>query len=86
MKHIPERMCVGCRKMKSKRELIKIVRDISDGQIKIDSSQKLFGRGAYICPDDNCLKLSAKKKGFERVFRTQVSYIYDQIGKKIHGG
>lgn len=83
MKHIPERMCVGCRKMKDKSELIKIVRDKSDGEIKIDVSQKLFGRGAYICHDKECLKISVKKKGFERIFKTQMTHIYEQIGKMI---
>ncbi len=85
MGHIPERMCVGCRRMRPKHELIKIVRDISDNEIKIDINQKLFGRGAYICPDINCLKLSVKKKGFERVFKTQISFIYDKISDILCG-
>lgn len=83
MRHIPERMCVGCRKMKPKHELIKVVRDIADDIIKIDKEKRLFGRGAYICPDDECLKLSVKKKGFERVFKTQVSFIYDEINEML---
>lgn len=84
IKHIPERMCVGCRKMKPKQDLIKVVRDITDNTIKIDKEKRLFGRGAYICSDNECLKMSVKKKGFERVFKTQVSFIYDEINEILH--
>ena len=49
MKHIPQRMCVACRKMYPQNELIRLVRDNKTGEIKFDCDKKLFGRGAYIC-------------------------------------
>jgi len=85
MKHIPERMCVGCRRMKPKNTLIKIIRDRSDGTVKIDIKQKLFGRGAYMCLNEDCLKTAVKKKGLERVFKEPMSGLYEEIDKILIG-
>ena len=63
MKHIPQRMCVACRKMYPQNELIRLVRDNKTGEIKFDCDKKLFGRGAYICK---------KKRGIERHFKCAV--------------
>lgn len=64
-KKIPMRMCVACREMKSKKELIRVVRD-EDGTIHIDPSSKAPGRGAYICNDVACLEKAVKIRAFER--------------------
>ena len=54
-KKIPMRQCVGCREMKPKRELIRVIRT-SEDEILIDATGKKNGRGAYICPNRECLE------------------------------
>ncbi len=70
-KHVPLRMCTGCGEMKPKKELVRVVHTPT-GEVKIDTTGKLSGRGAYICPDKNCLKKAVKAKRFERAFSTQI--------------
>lgn len=72
MKHIPERMCIACRKMSPQSELIRFVRNNENGEIMLDTDKKRFGRGAYICKNVDCVKTAAKKKGLERHFKCQV--------------
>lgn len=69
---IPQRMCVGCREMKNKKELIRIVRT-PEGTVEVDPSGKKSGRGAYICPDEQCLKLAAKSKGLQKALQQDIS-------------
>jgi len=71
MKKIPMRQCLGCREMKQKRELIRVVRS-PEGEISIDSKGKKPGRGAYICPDAECLKRAVKTKAMSRAFGTEI--------------
>ena len=62
---IPMRMCVGCREMKEKRELIRVVRS-PDGAVSLDPTGKKSGRGAYVCRDPDCLKRAIKQRQLER--------------------
>ena len=64
-KKIPMRQCVGCREMKPKRELIRVVRS-PEGEVSLDFKGKKPGRGAYLCPDPNCLKKAMRSKSLER--------------------
>ena len=64
-KKIPMRQCLGCREMKPKRELIRVVRS-PEGQVSLDSKGKMPGRGAYVCPGDDCLKRAIKSKALSR--------------------
>ncbi len=64
-KKIPMRMCVGCREMKEKRELIRIVRT-PDGEVALDPTGKKSGRGAYVCRQAECLRRSIRQKQLER--------------------
>ena len=66
-KKIPMRQCVGCREMKPKKELIRVVRS-PDGAVSLDFKGKLPGRGAYVCPDAECLKRAKRSKALERAF------------------
>ncbi len=66
-----ERMCVGCRQMKGKDELIRIVRT-GEGEFAIDLSGKMDGRGAYVCKNPDCLALAVKNHGFERSFKRKL--------------
>lgn len=78
-KKIPMRKCLGCQEMKPKRELIRVVRS-PEGQITLDFKGKAPGRGAYVCPEMQCLKKAVKAKALERAFSTQIPQeIYDTL-------
>ena len=62
---IPMRMCVGCREMKEKKELIRVVRS-PEGDVSLDPTGKKSGRGAYVCRDPECLKRAIKQRQLER--------------------
>lgn len=64
-KRVPQRQCVGCREMKPKKELIRVVRT-PGGQIAVDPTGKKSGRGAYICPSVDCLSGAVKGKRLQR--------------------
>ena len=66
-KKIPMRQCVGCREMKEKKSLIRVVK-APEGQVSLDFKGKLPGRGAYVCPNPECLKRARKSRGLERAF------------------
>ncbi len=70
-KKIPMRMCVGCREMKPKRELLRLVRR-PDGSVVYDAGGKMSGRGAYICHDEECLRKAIKTRQFERIFECRL--------------
>lgn len=70
-KKIPMRQCVGCRVMKPKRELIRVVRS-PEGELSLDFRGKKPGRGAYVCPDPQCLKKARKSNALGRAFGVQV--------------
>lgn len=72
MKKIPMRMCVGCREMKEKRDLIRVVRTAEHGG-EIDLTGKKSGRGAYLCNDPACLKKARKSKSLERALNVSLS-------------
>ena len=66
-KKIPMRQCLGCREMKPKRELIRVVKS-PEGEVSLDFKGKKPGRGAYLCPSPECLKRAKKAKALERAF------------------
>ena len=72
-KKIPMRQCVGCREMKPKKELVRVVR-APDGTLSLDFRGKAPGRGAYVCPDPECLKRARKARALERAFRRARSF------------
>ena len=78
-KKIPMRQCIGCREMKPKKELIRVVRS-PEGTISLDFRGKAPGRGAYLCPDAACLKRAVKAKALNRAFETEIPQeIYDDL-------
>ena len=70
-KKIPMRQCVGCREMKPKRELIRIIRT-SEDEIYLDATGKKNGRGAYICKSKECLAQAMKSRGLERSLKMAI--------------
>ena len=78
-KKIPMRMCVGCREMKPKKELIRVVRS-PEGSVSLDFKGKAPGRGAYLCPDLQCLKKARKSGSIGRVLEVEIpAEIYDEM-------
>ena len=79
MKKIPLRTCMGCNEKKTKKELIRIVKD-KEGNICVDKTGKKEGRGAYICDNINCLEKVIKTKRLEKVLDTKISEeIYNNL-------
>ena len=82
-KKIPQRQCMGCRERKAKRELIRVVRG-TDGNVSLDFGGKLNGRGAYICPDPECLKKAQRAKSLERSLEVPIPQeVYDRLEKEL---
>lgn len=82
-KKIPMRQCLGCREMKPKRELIRVVRS-PEGDISLDFKGKAPGRGAYLCPDPTCLKRVIKAKSLERAFEVNIPpEIYQKLSEEM---
>ena len=86
VKKIPQRQCVGCREMKNKRDLIRVVRS-PEGTISLDFKGKLPGSGAYVCPDPACLAKARKSRALERAFETAIpAEVYDQLERQMGEG
>jgi predicted RNA-binding protein YlxR (DUF448 family) len=83
VKKTPDRMCVGCQESKNKKELLRVVRT-PEGEIRIDPTGKLAGRGAYICSDSACFAKAYKEKRLERALKHAVDkQIYDDLVSRI---
>ena len=68
---IPMRMCVGCREMKPKLELLRVVKP-QEGDAHIDRTGKAQGRGAYVCQNVECLKKAQKTRALDRALETKI--------------
>ncbi len=83
VKKVPMRQCVGCGEMKSKKEMMRILRT-TENEIVLDKTGKKNGRGAYICSSPECLKKAVKSKGLERALKTTVSAeVYEGLEREI---
>ena len=86
MKKIPLRTCIGCNSKKDKKELLRIVKN-KNGEINIDLTSKMDGRGIYICRNEECLNKAIKNKKISRTFEMEIeNSIYENIRKTINGG
>ena len=82
-KRVPMRMCVGCREMKPKKELLRIVRS-PEGQVSLDRTGKAAGRGAYICADVECLSKAQKTRALERALEHGVDReVFERLSSEI---
>lgn len=85
-KKIPMRMCLGCREMKPKKELIRIVRT-PESDVVIDLVGKKSGRGAYICPQEVCLARAIKQKQVDRALEVTVdATLYESLRQQVLAG
>lgn len=81
-KKIPMRQCVGCGEMKSKKEMMRVLKTAED-QIVLDVTGKKNGRGAYLCIAEECLKKARKNKGLERSFKMSIpEEVYNSLEKE----
>ena len=81
---IPMRMCVGCREMKEKRALLRIVKN-AEGAISFDRVGKAPGRGAYVCKSEECLTKGVRQHQLERALETKIGEaVYQQLMEEIH--
>ncbi|HBN86239.1 MAG TPA: DUF448 domain-containing protein [Clostridiales bacterium] len=82
---VPIRKCIGCNESKPKKELIRIVKD-QEGNIKVDSTGKAAGRGAYICCNTLCLEKAQKGKRLQKAFEMNIADdLYERLGQEIKG-
>ena len=85
-KKIPMRQCLGCREMKPKQSLVRVVRS-PEGAISLDARGKASGRGAYVCRSVDCLKKARKSRALERAFSAPIpEEVYDALEKEMEGG
>ena len=76
---IPQRMCVGCREKRDKKDLLRVVRT-PEGQLVLDATGKRSGRGAYVCRDPQCLK----SRALERMLETGIpDEVYEALERQM---
>ncbi|MFR4652203.1 MAG: RNase P modulator RnpM [Phascolarctobacterium sp.] len=86
VKKVPQRKCVGCNEMKDKKALLRIVRS-PEGEISLDLTGKKNGRGAYVCPNKDCITKAVKERRLERALEKPVSEeVYQQILEDLENG
>ena len=82
-KKVPMRKCVGCGEMKSKKEMIRILKTETEGFV-VDATGRKNGRGAYLCPNMECFQKAVKNKGLERSFKMAVPKdVYESLEKEM---
>ena len=83
VKKIPLRQCIGCGEMKSKKEMIRVIKTAED-QIFLDATGRKNGRGAYLCPSMECFKKAVKGRGLERSFKMAIPReVYETLEKEM---
>ena len=84
-KKIPQRQCMGCRERRPKRDMIRVVRG-TDGQVSLDFGGKMNGRGAYVCPDPECLKKALRSKALDRSLEVTIPQeVITRLEKEMEG-
>jgi len=82
-KKIPQRQCMGCRERKAKREMIRVVRS-PEGNVSLDFGGKMNGRGAYLCPNPECLKKAIRSKALDRSLEVSIPEdVYARLQKEM---
>lgn len=82
-KQIPLRQCIGCREMKPKKEMVRVIRT-QENEVCLDATGRKNGRGAYVCANSECLNKAIKSHGIERSLKVEVSNdIYEAISKEL---
>ena len=83
-KKVPMRKCVGCQEMKSKKEMMRVLKT-SEDTFELDATGKKNGRGAYLCFSKECLEKAVKNKGLERSFKQAIpKEVYEKLEKEMN--
>ena len=83
VKKIPLRQCIGCGEMKSKKEMIRVIKT-AEGEILLDATGRKNGRGAYLCPSMECFKKAVKGRGLDRSFKMAIPReVYETLEKEM---
>ena len=83
-KKIPMRKCVGCQEMKSKKEMMRVLKT-SEDTFELDATGKRNGRGAYLCFSKECFEKAVKNKGLERSFKQAIpKEVYEKLEKEMN--
>ena len=83
-KKIPIRKCTGCGEMKSKKELIRVLKVADSNEILLDTTGRKNGRGAYLCNSLECFQKARKTKGLERSLQMKIpDIIYETLEKEL---
>lgn len=78
-KKIPQRMCLGCREHKDKKELVRVVRS-PEGEVSVDLTGRKNGRGAYVCRSKECLKKARKQKAISKALNCEITdEVFEQL-------
>lgn len=86
IKKIPMRMCIACKEMKEKKEMLRIVKP-KEGEVFLDFSGKAAGRGAYICNSAECLAKLKKARLLHKTFSENVPLeVYERIEEEFRAG
>lgn len=82
-KKVPLRQCIGCGEMKSKKEMIRILKTEAEGVV-LDATGRKNGRGAYVCPNMECFQKAVKSRGLERAFKMPIpKEVYESLEKEM---
>ena len=82
-KKVPLRKCVGCGEMKSKKEMMRVLKT-TEGEFVLDATGKKNGRGAYLCFSKECLEKAVKSKGLERSFQQSIpKEVFEKMEKEM---
>lgn len=82
-KQIPVRQCIGCREMKPKNQMFRIIRT-PENEIRLDKTGKMNGRGAYLCPNVECYRKAVRSKAIERALKLEIPEdIYKAISEEL---
>ncbi len=85
-KKIPMRQCMGCRERKPKREMLRVVRS-PEGTVSLDFRGKAPGRGAYVCPNPECLKKAVRSKALERNLEVPIPpEVLERLSREMEAG
>ena len=80
---IPQRMCLGCREHKDKKELVRVVRS-PEGEVSVDLTGRKNGRGAYICRSKDCLKKARKQRAISKALNCEITdEVFEQLLEQI---
>lgn len=82
----PQRMCIGCRQMKDKKELVRVIRT-PEGSAEMDPTGRKNGRGAYLCRDAGCLEKAVRSRALERALKTEITAeLLENLRKELTDG